>query len=214
VHETFVQLVLPHTPLTFAPHALPVGHVVPQSVEPPQPSPIVPQYETPDAPQAVLGEQFGDRQMCFVVSQVSPMAQPPQSSGWPQPSPTVPQYFTPPTVQLAGMQFALPQRLATPEPPHVSGAEQSSPQSTEAPQPSPILPQYVPPFTEQLVTDGMQAGSPQMPGTNAPQVWFAGQSAQSSVPPQPSPILPQYCAVAVMHVSGVHVPASLVGVGG
>jgi hypothetical protein len=43
VHETFVQLGLPHTPLTFAPHAVPIGQVVPQSVPPPQPSPIVPQ---------------------------------------------------------------------------------------------------------------------------------------------------------------------------
>ena len=43
VQESFVQLVLPHTPLTLAPQAVPVGHVVPQSAEPPQPSPIVPQ---------------------------------------------------------------------------------------------------------------------------------------------------------------------------
>ena len=43
VQESFVQFGLPHTPLTLAPQAVPVGHVVPQSAEPPQPSPIVPQ---------------------------------------------------------------------------------------------------------------------------------------------------------------------------
>jgi hypothetical protein len=43
VQESFVQLALPHTPLTFAPQAVPFGQLLPQSTEPPQPSPIEPQ---------------------------------------------------------------------------------------------------------------------------------------------------------------------------
>ena len=43
VHETLVQLGLPQTPVTLAPHALPPEQVAPQVVDPPQPSPITPQ---------------------------------------------------------------------------------------------------------------------------------------------------------------------------
>jgi hypothetical protein len=43
--------------------------------------------------------------------------------------------------QVLGVQFGLPQRLGTPDPPQVSGAVQEFPQSTDRPQPSPMIPQ-------------------------------------------------------------------------
>src|SRR5262249_48411795 len=138
VQETFVQFGLPQTLPTLAPQTVPVGQVVPQSVEPPQPSPILPQEATPDCVQLVLGARFGARQMCVSGSQRARPMQPPQSSWWPQPSPTVPQYWPPVNVHVAGVQFGRPHRFGTPEPPQVSGAVQLSPQSTERPQPSPI----------------------------------------------------------------------------
>ena len=78
--------------------------------------------------------------MCFVAWQAEPEGQAPQSSSWPQPSPIAPQYWPPANVQVTGVQFGRPHRLGTPEPPHVSGATQSSPQSMERPQPSPMFP--------------------------------------------------------------------------
>jgi hypothetical protein len=125
---------------------------------------------TPAAVQLLLGEQFGVTQTCFVSSHVSPVGQPPQSRPWPQPSPIVPQYWPPVNEQVAAVQLGAPQRLGTPEPPHVSGAVHVLPQSTGRPQPSPIVPQYVPPFTVQLVTVGAHVSSPQTPGTKAPHV--------------------------------------------
>lgn len=39
-----MQFGLPQTPVTFAPQAVPAAQLLPQLIEPPQPSPIVPQY--------------------------------------------------------------------------------------------------------------------------------------------------------------------------
>jgi hypothetical protein len=43
VQATLVQLGLPQTPGTLAPHTVPVGQLLPQLTVPPQPSPMVPQ---------------------------------------------------------------------------------------------------------------------------------------------------------------------------
>ena len=141
VQEDFVQLGFPQISGTLAPQSVPAGQLVLQLVEPPHPSPMVPQYVTPAPAQLVLATQAGAMQICFWASQVVPAAQPPQSRACPHPSPTDPQYLPPANVQLVGVQLGLPQRFATPEPPQVSGAVQSSPQSTLRPQPSPMVPQ-------------------------------------------------------------------------
>ena len=41
--EVLVQLGLPHTLATLAPHVVPLGQFAPQSTDPPQPSPMTPQ---------------------------------------------------------------------------------------------------------------------------------------------------------------------------
>jgi hypothetical protein len=121
----------------------------------------------------------------------------------------VPQYWPPGNEQVTGVQLAAPHRFGTPVPPQVSGAVQLAPQSTARPHPSPTIPQYVPPLTEQLATEGVQSGSAQTPGTNAPQVSFVGQPPQSMVPPQPLPILPQYFVPAGVQLIGVQGAASI-----
>ena len=139
--ETLVQLGLPQMPATLAPQTNPAGQLDPQFAEPPQPSPIVPQYVTPEAVQLWAGTQPGAMHRCFRGSQTALPAQPPQSRACPQPSPIEPQYCPPANEQVAGAQLELPQRLATPVPPQVSGAVQLAPQSMDRPQPSPIVPQ-------------------------------------------------------------------------
>ena len=119
--------------------------------------------------QAVLGAQPGGMQMCFCESQLVPLGHAPQSTAWPQLSPMVPQYCPPAKLQLVGVQFGLPHRFATPDPPQVSGLVQLVPQSMGRPQPSLMVPQYVPPVGEQVNTVAVHPGSPQTLGMNAPQ---------------------------------------------
>src|SRR6266700_6733667 len=93
--------VAPHTPGVFPPGS--GGQLMPQSSEPPQPSPIVPQYCPPP---------FGAVQLPFVQLvgthtlfglQVCPAGQSPQGSVPPQPSPTVSQKCVVPTVHAMGV---------------------------------------------------------------------------------------------------------------
>jgi hypothetical protein len=45
LRHRFVQgVALPHTLVNTCPHVCPLGQIVPQSSEPPQPSPMEPQY--------------------------------------------------------------------------------------------------------------------------------------------------------------------------
>src|SRR4051812_21768317 len=57
--ETLVQLGLPQMLALLAPLPSPAGQVEPQLAVPPQPSPIVPQYVTPEAVQLWVGTQPG-----------------------------------------------------------------------------------------------------------------------------------------------------------
>jgi hypothetical protein len=135
----------PHTLSMPAPPQVSFGGHPPQSILPPQPSPMTPQYlpfafVQLAAVQPVLPQRF----WMFAAPHASPAGQPPQSILPPQPSPTTPQYLP-----FAGEQLVTvhtpesgeaPHTFAVPPPAHVRPPVQS-PQSRRRPHPSPMRPQ-------------------------------------------------------------------------
>jgi hypothetical protein len=124
------------------PQVWPVGQLLPQSTEPPQPSPMTPQNGAPLTEQARFGTQpvGAHRFETPPPPHAWPVGQPPHASCASQPSPIVPQYWPPAGLQVSFVQFGLPQtfgRFA----PHTVPFGQALPQSTWPPQPSPITPQ-------------------------------------------------------------------------
>ena len=84
---------------------------VPQSMVPPQSSPMTPQYWPPIGLQLTRFVQLPaarrTRPAMPAPPQVRGAVQPPQSSVPPQPSPIMPQYLPPPAVlQVSGVQLA------------------------------------------------------------------------------------------------------------
>jgi hypothetical protein len=136
---------------------------VPQSIDPPQPSPTTPQY-FPFAWVHWVGVQTPESRAAPQTPgvppppQVWPPVQVPQSIDPPQPSPTTPQSFPFEVEQLVTVQVpesrAAPHTLAMPAPPQLCPPVQP-PQSCWPPQPSPTTPQYFPLAWLQLV--GVQA---------------------------------------------------------
>jgi hypothetical protein len=128
----------------------------PQLIEPPQPSPIQPQFAFALA--HVVGVQTTPASFAYALPQTLGTPPPPQmygavqvpqSSRPPQPSPTGPQ-FAPALAHVFGVQttpasfaYGFPHTLGTPAPPQMYGALQV-PQSSEPPQPSPMRPQLAP----------------------------------------------------------------------
>jgi hypothetical protein len=108
----FVQLAagVPQTPVTFAPPQVWGALQLMQSSDPPQPSPIMPQYWPPPAIAQVSGVQPAGTHSPPL--QTWPFAQVPQSSERPQPSPIMPQYFAaPPDAQVIAAQLAPPMQM-------------------------------------------------------------------------------------------------------
>src|SRR5690606_4862297 len=126
VGHTFGIPISPQTP--------PSGHS-PQSIVPPQPFPISPQYCPPDSVVHEMGVQFVESPHTFSMPpppQVFGGAHSPQSSVPPQPSPTSPQNSPPIVSQVSGTQ---PGPVQLP-PVHVC-PDGHSPQSSVPPQPAP-----------------------------------------------------------------------------
>ena len=139
--EFFVQFSFPHTFGTLAPQTVPFGQVVPQSMVPAQPSPIMPQYTAPATEQLVtVGVHPGAMQMCLFGSHAIPDGQAPQSCELSQPSPMTPQYWPPWKVHETFVQFGFPQMPLTLAP-QVVPVGQALVQFMEPPHPSPIVPQ-------------------------------------------------------------------------
>src|SRR5262249_39055563 len=111
---------------------------MPQSMVPPQPSPIVPQYWPPPGAVHVPFVQLAGWQTLArpPPPHTPPSAQAPHWSVPPHPSPIVPQKVSPPRPHVSLLQFGLTQ---TP-PVHVVPVGHS-PQSIPRPHPSPTLPQ-------------------------------------------------------------------------
>ena len=135
------ELLLPHTqPLPAAEQS------VPQLSEPPQLSPIVPQYRPPVSGLQVSGVQPAVGPALHRLPwQVHPLFVQvlPQSSEFPQPSPMVPQYWSPFAVlQVSGVQPAVGPALHRLFWQVHPGFVQVVPQCTVDPQPSPMSPQY------------------------------------------------------------------------
>jgi hypothetical protein len=109
----FVQLAagVPQTPVTFAPPQVCGVLQLMQSSDPPQPSPIMPQYCPPPATAQVSGVQPAGTHRPPL--QTCPLAHIPQSTERPQPSPIVPQYFAPapPDAQVIGVQLGPPMQI-------------------------------------------------------------------------------------------------------
>ncbi len=105
VQLTGVQLALaaPQTPAIPPPPQVLAPVQAPQSSEPPQPSPIAPQYCAPPPALQVAGTQPATTQTPPL--QVCPPGQAPQSTELPQPSPMVPQYLAPPELQVSFTQL-------------------------------------------------------------------------------------------------------------
>ena len=128
------------------PQVSPPGQALPQSMVPPQPSPILPQYCPPPAGVQVSFLQPGSPQTPGWVPPAAPpqiagAAQVPQSRVPPQPSPTTPQNREPPALQVRGTQPA--PATHNPEALQIWGKSQP-PQSMARPHPSPTRPQYLP----------------------------------------------------------------------
>src|SRR5580698_3803457 len=98
VQLTGVQLALaaPQTPVMPPPPQVLAPLQAPQSSEPPQPSPMAPQYWAPPAALQVAGTQPATTQTPPL--QVWPLGQAPQLTEPPQPSPIVPQYVAVPAL--------------------------------------------------------------------------------------------------------------------
>src|SRR3954469_14751619 len=111
---------------------------------------------------------------------------------WPQPSAIAP-HVAPTSAQLTCVQ---PHFLATPPPPHVSGAAHV-PHSTTLPQPSDTWPQDAPTSAQ---VRGRQGSVPQRFGPPPPHVPLA-QVPHERVPAQPSGALP-HSALSCWHVVG------------
>ena len=111
VQLTGVQLALlaPQTPAMPPPPQLSAPLQALQVSEPPQPSPIAPQYCAPPAALQVAGTHPAVTQTPPV--QVWPLAQAPQSSELPHPSPMVPQYFAVPALQVSFTQLEPPRQI-------------------------------------------------------------------------------------------------------
>jgi hypothetical protein len=181
--------------MLFAPQTPPSGHAIPQSLVPPQPSPMTPQYCPPPGVVHAKGTQLaGTQTFGFCAApQVPPAGQVPHEIEPPQPSPMVPQKRNPMASQVSGLQLLGMQKLFLQVSPlgHVM-------QSSERPHPSPMTLQYLPApppppsggGTSQV--NGLQLGPPTQTLFSQLQSAPSGvQSPHLRIPPQLSPISPQ-----------------------
>src|ERR1700690_251764 len=179
------------------PHAIPLGHAIPQSRAPPQPSPIIPQYWAPPAPTHVPFVQLAGAHTWSMPPppHVPPFGHAPHGRLPPQPPPMVPPNGLPPLPQVSRAQ---PDFTQTPLV-HAAPVGQL-PQSSAWPQLSPTFPQnWVPPDWQAM---GMQVGPPT-------QMLFSHVESPVQVGhvifrPQQSPIVPQYCPPMGVQVTLPH----------
>ena len=171
---------------------------MPQLIEPPHPSPAVPQVWP--AGHVVLGVQL----QTFAV-QVCGAVHVPQLSVPPQPFDALPQ-VKPRAAQVVGVQLP-PQTFGVPPPPQMLPFTHfARPQSTTLPQPSGTLPHSrAPQFAASFGTHALPASSTSVPPPHTPatlpppQTWgatqaapqFSGTPAFRMTPPQPSDCGPQ-----------------------